>query len=646
MDTIVDGSWVQNNALKYEKRFAREYNRFDASFLTKRNHALESRLADYLIQELRESPEYTWDSMLIIKNPFSLTPLCAYAIFTTDSKYYCRYVVKGKEPQTDYKAQIEITRHHCVPIMGLYADCDNEIRIELTNQAGDIVKRKKLVIKTEPLVEELIDAVYTQKKEPESADDFLLIAGGKNMYTCAIDSQADIRYYISAMANEYGISPLRNGHLLFLERDIATPSYTKPQGVMMYDMDYMGRVHKTYYIKNGLHHTVSEMENGNILLGSSSMKEYSEDSVVEIDRNTGEIVNTIELTDYFDEKYKDSKDWAHINSVYHEEQENTILVSMCNLHSIAKFDWNTDKELLWILADPRVYAGSMLLHKVLRPLGTVKWPYQQNAAVELHMDGEEAYIKHYVVFDNHCHEQRPLAHFDDDPRSFVNFYRVNEQDMTVEMEEQLPCFKSINYSNAVYEPESERVLVMEGKLEPMIDDNLGCILECDYKSHRILREYFVRNGFATAYRFTPDINRLNRKMSLQGNYVVGDTIGFDEEDDLPAEKELIVNKEKHSLMLSEDYLFVKGADGEILKVYLKAKDKCYAATLPPRVLETEDIEGIEYYSVMCLKDVKAGSYDIYLETEEQMIKTNQVIVSSNPIGKLLTRTRHVINKFS
>lgn len=67
-------------------------------------------------------------------------------------------------------------------------------------------------------------------------------------------------------------------------------------------MDYFGRVYHEYYIPEGLHHDACEMTpGGNLLTASSSMKQWVEDTVIEIDRNTGNVVKTLCMEDVLKE---------------------------------------------------------------------------------------------------------------------------------------------------------------------------------------------------------------------------------------------------------------------------------------------------------------------------------------------------------
>ncbi|EKC57000.1 Arylsulfotransferase (ASST), partial [human gut metagenome] len=123
------------------------------------------------------------------------------------------------------------------------------------------------------------------------------------------DIEGKIRYYLSRKPRGYGIFPLSDGHFFYMEKYISVPSYSNPQTVESYDMDYFGRVFRTYLTEKGVHHTAEEKAGGNILTGSNSMLEHTEDCVIEIDRQTGEIVWQLNMAEIFDETYQNMMDW-------------------------------------------------------------------------------------------------------------------------------------------------------------------------------------------------------------------------------------------------------------------------------------------------------------------------------------------------
>lgn len=170
----------------------------------------------------------------------------------------------------------------------------------------------------------------------------LLVSGGHDITTCAFDAKGQIRFYLAKKGKAYGIYPMSGGRFIYTEKYVSIPSYFIPQGGKYYDMDYLGGVSKTYFTPNGIHHCAKEMEpGGNYIMGSSSFSGSSENAVVEIDRETGEIVKMLVMDSLFDDYYQNVKDWCHVNSLDYNGQEHSVIISLRNIHAVVKVDWET-----------------------------------------------------------------------------------------------------------------------------------------------------------------------------------------------------------------------------------------------------------------------------------------------------------------
>ena len=112
-------------------------------------------------------------------------------------------------------------------------------------------------------------------------------------------------------------------------------------------MDYMGRVYKTFLHPNGFHHwAVREKNTGNYLIASSSINDsFAENMIIEIDAETGNVLRSINVNELFDDTYVTRSDWAHINSFDYIAEEDCVIVSMRNIHTIAKISLK-DNELV------------------------------------------------------------------------------------------------------------------------------------------------------------------------------------------------------------------------------------------------------------------------------------------------------------
>ena len=116
-------------------------------------------------------------------------------------------------------------------------------------------------------------------------------------YTAAYDVNGDVRWYLTENFI-WDVKCLDNGNLLLSSNRLINPPYYTT-GLM--EMNFLGKIYYEYTLPGGYHHDVYEMENGNFLVASDSFEDGTvEDTIVEIDRTTGEIVKTIDLKDIID----------------------------------------------------------------------------------------------------------------------------------------------------------------------------------------------------------------------------------------------------------------------------------------------------------------------------------------------------------
>ena len=300
---ICNSMWLARKAAGRVKKYTRgEAFQIRSNIQQEQMYAPVSQAKDAVLESLLQKGTYTFSRMLVVKNPFGEAPLTAMALFVTENPCQVRVTVAGRMKETDISAVLPAATHHRVPIIGLYAGKMNTVRIELLGEDGSAYAVKKFQLRTPKLPEDL-DRIIRPGKIPEDpAYENILVAGGIDIKTCVFDREGKIRYFLKRKPKGYGIFPLSEGRFLFMEQDISAPSYTNPQSVQSYDMDYLGRVRKVYFSRNGIHHTIEEKsKGGNIIAAGSSMEGHSEDLILEIDREDGHIVQKIKVGDVFDE---------------------------------------------------------------------------------------------------------------------------------------------------------------------------------------------------------------------------------------------------------------------------------------------------------------------------------------------------------
>lgn len=314
---------------------------------------------------LISSSEILDGNITVKKNPSGLAPLTASLKFTTKKTASSAITVLGKLPI--YKSFSENSAAHEIPVLGLYAGKNNAVVLTITTATNYSIDT--LYIQTDSINQylpkiEIITADTSQMEEGMTLNT-LSITNGTHFvpYPMVYDRNGDIRWYLDFESqNLYTgfrapmeIAP--NGNLFF------------ETGNSIVEYDFMGNKMKEVYIPNGYsnaHHDVYIKPNGNYLIGvnsdtakillNGSIVNTVEDNIIEIDGNSGTLINAWDMRDILDVNrdalmvnngVQLSNDWFHMNAVVYSESDDCLIISGRN-QAIVKVDKNN--QLKWILA--------------------------------------------------------------------------------------------------------------------------------------------------------------------------------------------------------------------------------------------------------------------------------------------------------
>lgn len=587
-----------------------------------------SKKKSIYMEEKLYSGKWPFQHMRYILNPYGCAPLTAASYFYTEKKTRVRFTVKGHTQEEDISDETAAANYHIVPIYGLYAGECNEIGIELLNEHGRVLMRKKIYLKTTPLPEELVDFAYDVERGGEAAWKLYFITGSSDTYPCAVDCNGNIRYYLRKQTTVYGVFPLNNGRFLYGEAKVYVPTYAHQHAILMHEMDFLGRVHNTFIVKSGLHHFATELPNGNIIGVSNTMENASEDCLVEIDRNNGRIVKTIRMIDILGSHYADMVDWVHPNAIQYFEETGELQICLRNVHSVIRIDYRT-QELLWILGTPNMWKGTGLAEKVLKQKGEIRWHYQAHAACQLeHVRGKEDDLLYIMLFDNHRTNRRPSDDFDEAEESFVTIYGVDEKEKTVCRVKEYPVPKSLIRSNAQYDYRTNRVLAMAGVIpvKPDSPERRGEIIEFDYVSGRPVNRMKTKASFFSVYEFRPCMREMARPVERTGNYIKGEPAALTVCGKRVPDME---HMEKDSLIYEcyviDDLFFFKAKDHSIDRIYLVSDTFHYVMDYTDTYQTMERFADGVYYMLLSLWELCFGEYRIVTEKEGVFAKTEYTI---------------------
>ncbi|MDT2661235.1 aryl-sulfate sulfotransferase [Enterococcus hulanensis] len=400
-------------------------------------------------QALLDSGEYNEENIYVKLDPYDASPLSALLLFQTDEAMKVDISVAGKDEESTIKNSFsEYTTAHSIPVLGLYADTENEVTVTLTNETGESVE-KKVTIKTGTLPKSIasIDVKEADTQKMEIGDSELTFAVPSSRRPYAFDANGDVRWY-STRYNSHIFQELNNGNLLFLTKE-ANDANTYN---VLLETDYLGKIYNRYDFSSSsasndtgtsegemtvIHHDGIELPSGNFLLTVNDGSNYIEDTMIEVNRETGEIEKTIDLKDLLPESFyedydstsrEDGKvDWFHQNSVDYDEADNSIIISGRHQDTVMKIDYATN-EIKWIMGDSSGWPESYQKYFLD---GDVKASGGQHAAIVLPDQDDDAATTDVLFYDNNISVTRG----DEDTSekySEARQVRINEEEMTIE----------------------------------------------------------------------------------------------------------------------------------------------------------------------------------------------------------------------
>lgn len=531
---------------------------------------------DVMVQQELQSGNYSFEDPLVILNPYKTSPLTALILFQTEKPCRVQITVKGKTEATDLTFESTVGSAHRIPVIGLYPSTENTVILELSDENGTLLETQEIKIRTEGLPDRLKDIIRPVTTSGSSAFPLTIISGQRTYFPFAYDCEGEIRWYLDRETANYGLYALSNGRLIFQDTTGYVTSTQKPQSTNLYEMDYLGRTHSMYYLPGGSHHEVIEKEpGGNLLALTSTLKGHFEDKIVELDRETGEIVNELELINILGKTLVTRMDWAHINTVSYQPEDDTIIISPRNLHSVIKLNWTT-KEIKWILCDPRFWEGTGFEDYVLKPEGDFTYHFQQHSSYQIASDlDHNPNTVELTLFDNHQDGDSDVPYFEDAGESYSIVYSIDEKAGTVRQLKCFPVIYSKITSNTIYDEESNHIFSMCGWVpESPYKGRKGMTYEMDYETGEILNQYSFKYTFYRGMQMAIHYEDLCAPMEVDENYIKGSlrpSMKVTKSVSVPEQ----VLTEGISFQLIGSVLYTKALDHHIAQLIFKGENHTY-----------------------------------------------------------------------
>lgn len=449
---------------------------------------------DEKIEREYNNDVYNLDRPYIKLDPYNFNKLCALVMFETDSKAKLTVEVTGSIPIINTYSTY--AKQHEIPIVGLYPNENNKIKIVAEYEDGKI-EEKIIEIQTEKLPEDF-PTIKVEKRPDNTTSELTYACGtGKAVkYFYWFDTFGEVRFLVQNDFNAESKFTSR-GTILMNPRDLITRGKIEGYSNGLIEINYLGRIINYYKVPYEVHHEFFELPNENIVIATSSFGNYVEDGIVEIDRETGNIVNEWdfkEILDYEREGFlgigKKAKDWLHINSIFYNELDNSLIISGRH-QGVIKIDKDSN-EIKWILSDPQNWSEEYQQYLLIAEADNFEYPYAQHSAI-ITKEGN------LMLYDNGNNRslQKDTAIKDEDNYSRAVEYQIDEEKNTIRQVWQYGKERGnelyTNYIGSVQELENNKVYICFGGIR-QDDKQLSKIIEVSKDDLKVLSETAIENG--------------------------------------------------------------------------------------------------------------------------------------------------------
>lgn len=389
----------------------------------------------------------TFNDPFVMIDPYQMNPLSAVVLFTAD--HAADYTITV-DAEHDYAQLVTTVARNAgivaLPIIGLFPAKDNTVHI--SNGDSQIT----LTLTTEKLPSDFQDIDLISSSPTKMELGFtLFVACFDHSYTALLDQDGAVRGYFSNtnMAHGTSVITLRNGHLLGAGDELKQVPYNMTS---LWEFDWLGKIYREIEIPNGVHHDVSELSDGKLLVVSNNANMFQtgtrEDVAIVVDSTSGSITETYDFRAILDETRDPftnfhpnilnalNIDWMHMNAAIMTEDYPWLIVSSPIQSQVVAIDRVT-REIQWILGPHEGYEGSsaFLAPYLLTPIGDeFKWSWAQHHPMVLPDQDQDPDTIDLVMLDNgqvKSFTQEGAVDPKDNTSRAVH-YRIHWRDRTVE----------------------------------------------------------------------------------------------------------------------------------------------------------------------------------------------------------------------
>ena len=322
----------------------------------------------------------------VTQDPSGIAPLTAKIDLSMEVEHKISITIRGKNNDNITHDFQNFGTHHQIPVLGLYANHQNEVLLSAFDRLGRKVGEKSLNITTDsiPQTHQLpkIEIISTELTER-----YTFIEHHK-FFTKAIpiifDSYGEIRWYLKFEEN--------TGEFPFFIYDSNKIMVGNNIAAVYYHYNWLGEITKTLPLSEGdmtVHHSITKHPDGGDIVLIDNEADIGS-LIYHLDENGNVIkfwnLNAI-LLDYLPEEQDmmlPTVDWFHSNYAEYDASDNSIIVSGRSSIGVLKLDYNTGA-IKWILGDhdKKWYQYPELRALALQPTAATELPLGQHCPIIL-----------------------------------------------------------------------------------------------------------------------------------------------------------------------------------------------------------------------------------------------------------------------
>lgn len=583
----------------------------------------------------------TIDDPYVILDPYQISPLTALIMFSSESAEKVKVIVKGKTSEADFEYITEFTKAHYIPVYGLYPGYDNTVEISYV----DHDETYTIYIKTKALAQ---DIALPSKIETsyEYFGDNLMILNSENSGAVGYDYNGDVRWYLSENLF-YSVDILNNNRLLLgTNRDLFESNFKTG----LYEMDFLGKIYTEYSLENGYTGNFLEFENSKLLVSTSSEGTAYNDKIVELNRDFGFEVRTMDIASILNTEAGINKLWSFnnpydISGIAYDEITDSIFVSLKSLDIVINVDYKTF-DLNYVIGDPESFEEEFVEAYFLNPVGaSFEWQYAQGD-IEVLPNGD------ILVFDNgylrsKLNEQE-INIINSYSRGVV--YHIDSENMTIEQNWQfgknlgtdfyslfggsvnaysdnnyMVHSGNINLVNLVplndypvfYEGGTE--LLQKSKTYEILDTEVEYLLEFDV-NYSVASKVDLTKNIEFSFE-TKNLGKLIKTPVSTGEFEGDELSIFDK---LPKRYELNIIEEKDRLVISGD--FSPSDEVYVILENANTSNRYKVPTTKDYLLNVYQEDYLEQHIKFYISSTELVSeYDIYVVVNQRIYNTYQKV---------------------